>query len=392
MLPDHRELWYRASLAWRSVLQTAAAPAPAASTAPAPASHASASATPTFHTSAAPSTPGSSFGPGFPSASPLPFRSAPADPRVALVVSHNNCNQALLATAMGLPPSFFRRLPHSNAALSVFDFEPAPAPVGGRGKGAPADRPPRVTLSCYNQSPDSPFKNPDQVSARVALVTPPTTTEGGPRAEAALAALSRQLGGMRISLVLAAPGVSDATVRALLEHQEPTAAPQRQESEPTPAQPATPSQPAGAQAAAAGGRGPGEQQVLPVETHIATTNGGGAAMWERAVALCAASGAGGGAATATRLYGNVLVVLDERSHEGAVWAALGLTAPHPDGDGDVDCSGDAGPRLRVSAGGLSLVEFPAGADPRVTPAAVRCINSTAHWEAAEAEATEGAAC
>ena len=43
----------------------------------------------------------------------------------ALVVAHNAVNQALLNTALDLPPSFFRRLLQSNAATSVIDFQPA---------------------------------------------------------------------------------------------------------------------------------------------------------------------------------------------------------------------------------------------------------------------------
>ena len=42
----------------------------------------------------------------------------------ALVVAHNAVNQALLNTALDLPPTFFRRLLQSNAATSVIDFQP----------------------------------------------------------------------------------------------------------------------------------------------------------------------------------------------------------------------------------------------------------------------------
>ena len=42
----------------------------------------------------------------------------------ALVVAHNAVNQALLNTALDLPPTFFRRLLQSNAATSVIAFQP----------------------------------------------------------------------------------------------------------------------------------------------------------------------------------------------------------------------------------------------------------------------------
>jgi broad specificity phosphatase PhoE len=60
----------------------------------------------------------------------------------ALVVAHNAVNQALLGTALGLPPRFFRRLLQSNGATSVLDFEPP------QGPGAPM----RVTVDRLNQA------------------------------------------------------------------------------------------------------------------------------------------------------------------------------------------------------------------------------------------------
>lgn len=65
-----RELWYRASLAWRTILET------------------------------------------------------PEDCDTLLVVAHNAVNQALIATALGLPATYFRRLLQSNAAVSVLDLQP----------------------------------------------------------------------------------------------------------------------------------------------------------------------------------------------------------------------------------------------------------------------------
>jgi broad specificity phosphatase PhoE len=58
----------------------------------------------------------------------------------ALVVAHNAVNQALVATAIGIGPDFFRRLLQSNAASTVLDFVPR---VGG---GAPV-----VTIDRLNQ-------------------------------------------------------------------------------------------------------------------------------------------------------------------------------------------------------------------------------------------------
>lgn len=80
-----RELWYRASLAWREILT----------------SHESAQST--------------------------------------LLVAHNAVNQALVATAIGLPPTYFRRLLQNNAATTVLDFQPN------------KDGPPRVNVDRLNQ-------------------------------------------------------------------------------------------------------------------------------------------------------------------------------------------------------------------------------------------------
>ena len=82
-MPQVRELWYRASLAWREVLHSKA------------------------------------------------LRSC------GLLVAHNAVNQALLCTALGLPPCFFRRFSQSNAAFTVLDFDYAgPGAGGGAGGGS----------------------------------------------------------------------------------------------------------------------------------------------------------------------------------------------------------------------------------------------------------------
>ncbi|CAL5219736.1 g1633 [Coccomyxa viridis] len=76
----------------------------------------------------------------------------------ALVVAHNAVNQALLNTALGLPPTFFRRLLQSNGATSVIDFQPN------------GDGPPTRTIDRINQSPGSPFGTPKPGSGRIVLV------------------------------------------------------------------------------------------------------------------------------------------------------------------------------------------------------------------------------
>lgn len=59
--------------------------------------------------------------------------------RNILLVAHNAVNQALVATAIGLPPTYFRRLLQNNAATTVLDFQPN------------GDGPPRVNLDRLNQ-------------------------------------------------------------------------------------------------------------------------------------------------------------------------------------------------------------------------------------------------
>lgn len=61
-----------------------------------------------------------------------------------LVVAHNAVNQALLCTALGLPPAFFRRFSQSNAAFTVIDFSAA---ADERGRAAA----PRVRVERVNQ-------------------------------------------------------------------------------------------------------------------------------------------------------------------------------------------------------------------------------------------------
>ncbi|GLC74879.1 hypothetical protein PLESTF_001567300 [Pleodorina starrii] len=339
------------------------------------------------------------------------------DPRVLLVVAHNAINQALVATALGLPPSYFRRLPQNNAALSIFDLEPGVNGSGGGGGGGgefpgPRPPPPQIILSCLNQSPDNPFKNPDKVVAHVVLVTPPDTTaaaaraggDGGPEtatesaaAAAELRSLAAVLSKLQVTHVLAGHDVSADIMSALLEGQPPRPPPPPQQQQQPPLTSSEEQQGSTADTE----NGMGEAVAVPVEQQqqqqqllllqsgdMVAVDGAGsdsdsgcgavdverwmstesaAALWKRAVELAATT-----TSTTTqqqqgdgrRSYGNVLVVLDEESHVGVLWAALGLAG------------GSRVARLRVSPGGLSVIEF--AADPRVTPATVRCINNTAH--------------
>ncbi|KAE9620601.1 putative 2-carboxy-D-arabinitol-1-phosphatase [Lupinus albus] len=67
------------------------------------------------------------------------------DSRSVLVVAHNAVNQALIATAIGLGPEYFRSLLQSNCGVSVLDFIP-------RSEGGS----PHICLNRLNQTPGSP--------------------------------------------------------------------------------------------------------------------------------------------------------------------------------------------------------------------------------------------
>ncbi|KAK7262202.1 hypothetical protein RJT34_29765 [Clitoria ternatea] len=67
------------------------------------------------------------------------------DSRSVLVVAHNAVNQALVATAIGLGPEYFRVLLQSNCGVSVLDFIP-------RSEGGT----PHICLNRLNQTPGSP--------------------------------------------------------------------------------------------------------------------------------------------------------------------------------------------------------------------------------------------
>ncbi|CAL0329037.1 unnamed protein product [Lupinus luteus] len=70
------------------------------------------------------------------------------DSRSVLVVAHNAVNQALIATAIGLGPEYFRSLLQSNCGVSVLDFIP-------RSEGGS----PHICLNRLNQTPGSPVAN-----------------------------------------------------------------------------------------------------------------------------------------------------------------------------------------------------------------------------------------
>ncbi|XP_024527953.1 probable 2-carboxy-D-arabinitol-1-phosphatase isoform X1 [Selaginella moellendorffii] len=77
-----------------------------------------------------------------------------------LVVAHNAVNQALVATAAGLGPHYFRQLLQSNCGVTVLDFTP-------RFSG---DGPPYTCLDRLNQTPSPPVAAGGGRKARCCLV------------------------------------------------------------------------------------------------------------------------------------------------------------------------------------------------------------------------------
>jgi len=136
-----RDLWERAGVAWRELLEAleagAAAPRPAA---PAPRSPP----------------------PPPPARAPPP---PPPPPRL-LVVAHNAVNQALVASALGLPPRAFRRLPQSNGCVTELELElepPSPPPPPPRAEGGEG----RELPACSAPPPPPPSSPPPAASATV---------------------------------------------------------------------------------------------------------------------------------------------------------------------------------------------------------------------------------
>ena len=124
-----RELWHRASLAWREILAPEAAEAVRLGIKG-------------VHGASPAMTADLQGSVGEINASLATADSSDESPsRCLLVVAHNNTNQALIATALGLPCTFFRRLVQNNAAVSSLLLRP------GMWPGVPPDVSPRN--DCY---------------------------------------------------------------------------------------------------------------------------------------------------------------------------------------------------------------------------------------------------
>jgi broad specificity phosphatase PhoE len=129
--------------------------------------------------------------------------------QTVLIVAHNAVNQALVGAALGLGPEHFRRLLQSNGAATVLDFE-----EGGRGAGEGLT-PTRAALDRLNETAGDGLakalaKADETTAARVVLVR--ADEAGGGEAAAALAAtLSPAVAaGARVARVAYAAGDTDA--------------------------------------------------------------------------------------------------------------------------------------------------------------------------------------
>lgn len=291
-----RELWYRASLAWRQLL------------------------------------------------------CAEDDGVCLLVVAHNAVNQALVATALGLPPTYFRRLLQSNAATTVLDFQPSLQGV-------------RVTLDRLNQSPGRPYK-PDETGraarARVVLVRAGAT---GGSSEGLLLGINDEgcstLGRMQASKT--AEFLMDMQAGAIFS---------------SPLQRATATAASVAQLQELQGHAAPEVAVLPQLTNLDVGSWAGRsarllrgqplppeaesmdAFWARTSEgwdrILAAAGHDGGR--------SVVVVTHSLVHAALVCKCLGL--------------GQSSLALfRSDPGGVSIIEFPDGVEGE---GVIRCLNYTAH--------------
>ncbi|GBG58822.1 hypothetical protein CBR_g223 [Chara braunii] len=76
--------------------------------------------------------------------------------RSILVVAHNAVNQALIATAMGLGPEYFRQLLQSNCGVSVLDFKSRDN-INSSSDEPVFSGPPYVCLDRLNQTPSPPI-------------------------------------------------------------------------------------------------------------------------------------------------------------------------------------------------------------------------------------------
>jgi probable phosphoglycerate mutase len=104
----------------------------------------------------------------------------PAVASAALVVAHNATNQALICTALGLPPSAFRRLTQTNAAHTVLDFAWPPAPGAA----------PAVRVARFNQFPEPPLRRDRLGRATVDRLVLVCGSAGSPQVGAALRLLA----------------------------------------------------------------------------------------------------------------------------------------------------------------------------------------------------------
>ncbi|GAX78478.1 hypothetical protein CEUSTIGMA_g5917.t1 [Chlamydomonas eustigma] len=186
-----REMWHRGSLAWRSILtqeiqeatsasasSSTSSSIPPATTTGVLSSAASSAGLHNGHSSSSSSDMHSSLPPSWPhsiSSTPASQGSVEEKPRSLLVVAHNNTNQALIATALCLPCTHFRRLLQNNAAVSHLLLKPSPW------KGAS----PEVVLEALNQSPSGLFKQDEKIIARVVLVAAEGAEDDAQRAAVA---------------------------------------------------------------------------------------------------------------------------------------------------------------------------------------------------------------
>jgi broad specificity phosphatase PhoE len=157
-----RDLWARAGEAWAGVLGPAVVRAAAAAAVSAP---------------------------------PQPGQPAPPPPPSVLVVAHNAVNQALLCTALGLPPAAFRRLAQANGAVTEVGLEQQRVVVdGGEGADPPTTATTLASVRRLNDrgrsSPGGPDVRPPKLAGRrlVLLVAVGEEEEGKAAVAAALAA------------------------------------------------------------------------------------------------------------------------------------------------------------------------------------------------------------
>ncbi|CAM8886805.1 unnamed protein product [Rhodiola kirilowii] len=131
------------------------------------------------------------------------------DSRSILLVAHNAVNQALIGTALGLGPEYFRILVQSNCGVSVLDFSPS-------SEGSPA----YVCLNRLNQTPGSPLAESGgrKGSKRIILVCIGssiynnegnylTLTEGIKLNAELFQKVAELLSGVKVTSIISCPGV-----------------------------------------------------------------------------------------------------------------------------------------------------------------------------------------